>query len=204
MAVGSYRKKLGLTVNIRIEAVGAKHTPSQFLITLLHCTPKLGILQQTLPHGWRRVVATALVAPCLYVGGIGQAAIAQSVVVVPHRTGKELAARTVYTLLLFVEVGTAAVGIGIEAQLGMYEVVNERGHVDVAGIATLRVCKIVGLYDLLHSVHIILYVGHLLWLQILFLRVYARPNNFARHRTFAYAGQLRGEGGILVVESINA
>ena len=72
------------------------------------------------------------------------------------------------------------------------------------GISPFRVSKIVRLNDLFHRIHITLDIVELLWLQVLFLRIDARPDDFTRHVTLANARHLRGEGGIVVVESINA
>ena len=86
----------------------------------------------------------------------------------------------------------------------MDEVVDERRHVDIAGVAPLRVGEVVRLYDLLHRVHVALDVCHLLGRELLFLRVDARPSNLARHDAVADAGHLRGKCGVVLVVGVDA
>ena len=107
-------------------------------------------------------------------------------------------------LFLLIEIGAATVGVGIEAQLGMDEIIHERGDVDIAGVALHRVGKVIRLYHLLHGVHIVLYIGHLLGLQVFLLRIDARPDDLARHDAFANARHFRGEGGIILIEGVDA
>ena len=86
----------------------------------------------------------------------------------------------------------------------MNKVVDERCDVDIAGIATLGVGKVVGLYHLFHCVNIAHDIVHLLRLQIFLLRINARPDDVARHDSLADARQFRGKGGIVLVGGVNA
>ena len=108
------RQQLGLTVDERIDGLVAKHTLTQLLVALLHSLAIIRVLQQTLPQGWRRVIAAALVAPRLRLVGIGQIAVAVGIVVIPHRPSKKLTPTAVGLLFLLIEISTAPVGIGIK------------------------------------------------------------------------------------------
>ena len=115
-----------------------------------------------------------------------------------------LPARAVFLLLLLVEIGTPLIAVGIQAQLAMDEIVHERGHIDVACIALLRIGKVVALNHSLHRVDIVLNIGHLLRLEILFLGIDTRPGDLAGHDALANARNLRREGGIIIVGGIDA
>ena len=130
-----------MTVNVFVDGLVAEHILPQRLIAHLHRTAEDRILQQPLPKGWRRIVAGSLEAPSLQVVGVGIVRIAVGQVIVPYRACHELAARTVSTQLLLIEIGAALIAVGIEAQLGMNEIIDKRGYVDIAGIARLGVCK---------------------------------------------------------------
>ena len=161
-------------------------------------------MQQTLPHGRRGIVVAALIAPRFRLVGIGKIAVAIGVVVIPHGSGKEFPASAVILLLFLVEVGAAAIGIGIEAQFGVDEIIHKRRHIDIPGIAFHGIGKVIRLYHLFHRVHIALNIGPLLGLQVFLLGIDARPDDLARHDSLANARHFRGEGGVLVVEGVDA
>ena len=141
-----------MPVNIAENGAVAERPFAQLLVALLHGFSEVGVLQQALPEGGRGLGVAALKAPGINLVGIAEVAVAVGQIVVPHRAGHQLASRAVGVQLLFVEVGAALVAVGIQAELGMDEVVDERGHVDVACIAALRVGKVVSLYGLFYGV----------------------------------------------------
>ena len=179
---------MGVAVDVGIERLETEHTLAQRLVALLDGTTEGWVLQQPLPKGWCGAVAGALKAPRLEIVGVGEVAVAVGQVVVPHGTCHELAAAAVGVLLFLVEIGTALVAVSIDTEFGVDEVIDKRRYVDVARIACCGIGKVGRLYDLLDSIYIALYVGHLLGLQILFLGIDARPDDLAGHDAVAYAG----------------
>ena len=123
---------------------------AEFLIAGLDCLPESRVLQQTLPHGWGGVGAGTLKAPRLQIVGIGEITVAVGEVVVPHRACLYLAACTIGMQLLLEEIGTALVAVGIQAQFGVDEIVDERRHINKVGIAFLGIHKVIRLYGYLH------------------------------------------------------
>ena len=130
-----------MTVNIGINGLVAQHVLPQCLVAHFHCLAESRVLQQSLPHGWSGIVAGTLEVPCFGVVGIGKVRIAIGQVVIPHRSCHQFSTCSILMLLLLVEIGTAFVAIGIEAQFGVDEIINERRYIDVAGISRLRVGK---------------------------------------------------------------
>ena len=183
---------------------GAENGLTEFLVAHLHGLTEGWILQQSLPEGGCRIGVATLEAPGLKVVGIAEVAVAVGEVVVPYGTCMQFATRAVGMHFLLIEIGTTLVAIGIQAEFGMDEIVDERCHVNIVGVAFHRVGIVVALNGQFHRVDKVLDIGKLLGLQILFLRIDARPDNLAGHDAIADAWNLRSEGGIVVVEGIDA
>ena len=204
MAVGGLREQLGLTVDISVDGFVAEHILPEFEISFLHGLAERGVLQQALPHGRRRIVARALETPGFKIVGISEITVAIGQIIIPYGTCYEAATAAVGTLPFLVEICTTFVAVGIETELSMNEIVDKRRNIDIAGIAVLTVGKEVGLNDLLHGVDKALDILQLLGHQLLFLRVDARPNDFAGHATLPYPGHGGGKRGIVLVERVDA
>ena len=95
MMVLGLAEELGLVINKGIDGFSAEHILAQLLIAGLHRLTEGGVLQQSLPHGWRWVVAGTLEAPSLKVVGIGKVAVAVGQVVIPNGSCHEFAASTI-------------------------------------------------------------------------------------------------------------
>ena len=204
VAVGGLGEQMSLTVDEGVDGLVAEHGLAERLVALLHGAAERGVLEQPLPHGRRGVVAGPFVAPGFGVVGIGEVAVAVGEVIVPHGAGDKLAAAAVTTLAVLVEVGAALIAVGVEAELGVDEIVHERGHVDVAGIAFHGVGKRVGLYHLFDGVHIALDIVELFGLELFLFRIDARPDDLAGHDAFADARDLGAERGVVVAEGVDA
>ena len=153
--------QLRMAIDVGMKFFKTERAFAQLFIALLHSFAEGWVLQQPLPQGWCGIIVATLVAPRLYVGGVGQVAVAVGIVIVPNRTCKKFSTAAVLLLLLLVEISTAAIGIGIETQLRVNEIVYKGGHIDITGIATLGIGKVVGLNHLLHRIDIVLYIGQL-------------------------------------------
>ena len=184
--------------------LGTEDGLSKFLIAHLDSLPEDGILQQPLPDGGRRLGVATLETPVLQLIRITEVAVAISEVVVPYGSGHQFATRTVLLLFLLVEIGTSLIAVGIQTEFGVDEIVDKRGHIDIAGIALLRVGEVGPLNHALHGVDIVLDIGHLLRLQTLFLGIDARPDDLTGHDAGTDSGHFRGEGGIIVVVGVDA
>ena len=143
-------------------------------------------------------------APCVYFIGVAEIAIAICKVVVPHRSCKEFSTCSSGILPFFVEIGTALETVGIKTQFGVDEVIDKRRHVNIFGIASLWVGKVIGLNGLLCFVNILLDIGQLLLLQILLLGIDARPRDLAGHDALTNARHFRGESGVVLIVGVDA
>ena len=164
MTLDTGGQQLGVTGDVGVDGLVAQNVLAQCLVALLHRLAEGWVLQQSLPHRGCGVVACSLEVPCLRIVGVGEVRVSVGQVIVPYGACHQLATRTIGVLLLLVEIGTAFVAVGIEAQLRVDKVVYERGHVDVTGITALGVSERGGLNYLLHRVHIVADIVELLWL----------------------------------------
>ena len=161
-------------------------------------------MQQTLPQGRCRLRVSSFEAPRFRVVGITEITVTISQIVIPHGACHQFATSAIGIEFFFVEIGTSFIPVRIEAQLGMNEIVNERGDINIACIAPLRISKVGRLDGLLHRIHKLLDVGELLGLQFFLLRIDARPCNLTRHDALSYTGNCRRKGRILFVVRIDA
>ena len=84
----------------------------------------------------------------------------------------------------------------------MDEIIHERRHVDKTGISPSWVGEVLRLDGEFYRVDKSLYVGQLLFLQVLFLWVYARPHYLAGYETLSDSRHFRRERGIVLIIGI--
>ena len=202
--VDTRSQQFGVLVNIGVDGLVAQHRLPECLIAHLDSLSEGRVLQQSLPESRGWVGVSTLEAPGLDVVGVAEVTVAISQVVVPYRTCHQLAASTIGMHLLLIEIGTPLIAIGIQAEFGVDEIVDERRHIDIARIAPLGVGEVVRLDDLLHSIYETLDISHLLRLQVLFLGIDTRPRDLTGHDAIANTWHLRREGGIVLIERVDA